>query len=221
MGLVKKNKLHNPQIVSDAPPVSITSNDIGRLWVDKITNTMSIAIGSKIDGSPELRNILDSNDLNDIDNNFYKGISEEFADITLQVSGDKHFDNGYDFFDDSIFLENSNQDLDDYYSFFYKEVADSTSIGYIRSISTIDGVKHIRAANGNDSYLYDDNTISHVKYSKIILTTKVKDIISITFDNKDILESGFELQSDKQTILIYADPEGFFINKRVKVKYII
>jgi len=81
MGIVKKNKLHNPQIITDAPPSTITESDIGRLWVDKTNNTISIALGNTTTGIPELRNLLDSNDLATIDGGYYRGISEEFADI--------------------------------------------------------------------------------------------------------------------------------------------
>jgi len=221
MGIIKKNKLHNPQIITDAPPATVTEADIGRLWVDKTNNTISIALGNTTTGNPELRNLMDSNDLALIDGGYYRGMREEFGDIVLQSNGDTHYDNGYDFFTDSTYLENTNQSYDDYYSYFYKEVPSTTSNGYLRSVSTFDGVKHVRTANGMDTYQYNSTQYNLVNYSKIILQNDAKDIISITFDNKDNLESGYELLNDKRTILIYADPEGFFINKRVKIKYII
>ena len=221
MGIVKKNKLHNPQIITDAPPTVVSEADIGRLWVDKATNTVSIAIGNKDTGIPELRNILDTTDLETIDGGYYRGIEEEFGIIELQTTGDAHFDAGYDFFTDSVYLENTNQTYDNFYSYYYKEVATTGSAGYIRTISTDSGVRHIRPAIGTDTYQYNSETKKLVNYSKIQLTADAKDIVSITFDNKDTLEAGFTLLDDNRTILIYADPEGFFINKTVKVRYLV
>jgi len=221
MGIVKKNKLHNPQIITDAPPASVTEADIGRLWVDKSNNTISIAIGNKNDGTPELRNILDTTDLELIDSGYYRGIDAEFADIVLQTSGDTHYDDGYDFFSDSTYLPNTNQAYDDFYAYYYKEVEDTDSEGYLRTISTDDGVKHIRMANGTDTLVIGDDTFNHVNYTKIILTKDIKGILDIKFDNKDVIDHGFTLLEDKRTILLYCDPEGFFIGKTVKVKYLI
>jgi len=217
----KKNKLYNPQIITDTIPSTVSDMDIGRIWVDKVSNTISIAVGNKDTGNPELRNILDTTDLETIDNGYYKGVSEEYATIEPQVDGDLHFDNGYDFFTDKVYLENATQEYDDFYSYYYKEVDDTSSAGYIRTISTDAGVKHVRLAIGTDTYKYNDDTKNLVNYSKIKLTNSAKDIVSITFDNKDTLEAGFTLLDDNKTILIYADPEGFFLNKTVKVKYFV
>jgi len=221
MGIVKKNKLHNPQIITDAPPASVTEADIGRLWVNKSNNTVSIAIGNKTDGTPELRNILDTTDLELIDSGYYRGIDEEHADIVLQEAGDTHFDSGYDFFTDPFYLSNATQDDDDFYSYYYNEVPETSSEGYLRTISTDDGVKHIRKANGEDTYQFDDTTYNQVNYTKITLNQDIKDIIEIKFTNKDTIDHGFILLDDKRTILIYSDPEGFFIGKSVKVKFLI
>ncbi len=221
MGIVKKNKLHNPQIITDAPPASVTEADIGRLWVDKTNNTVSIAIGNKNDGTPELRNILDTTDLDIIDGGYYKGIDEEFVTLVLQEAGNIHYDNGYDFFTDVVFLENTTQEYDDFYAYYYKEVEDTDSEGYLRTISTDDGVRHIRTAIGTDTYTYNSETYNLVNYTKLTLSQDVKDIVEIKFDNKDTLENGFILLDDNRTILIYADPEGFFAGKTVKVKYLL
>lgn len=217
----KKNKIHNPQFVTDAAPSTVQSEDIGRIWFDKTNHAIKLAITNKDTGNPELRNLLDSNNLVDIDNQYFKGTTEEYVNIVAQEAGDKHYDNGYDFFSDPIFIQHSTQETDDYYSYFYKEVPDTSSPGYARTISTDVGVKHVRPAYGSDTYQYNSTTYNLTNYSKIILTTPVKEIIDISFANKDILAAGFELLADKKTILIYADPDGFFINQTVKVKSLI
>ena len=221
MGLIKKNKIHNPQIITDAVPSTISDNDIGRLWIDKSNNTISIAIGNKDTGIPELRNILDTSNYTEMDLKYFTGVEEEMTQIVSQEVGDKHYDYGYDFFTDELYLKNTTQEIDDYYSYFYKEVPDTTSNGYLRTISTDNGVKHIRTANGKDTYIFNSVTYNLVNYSKINLNKPAKEIISISFDNKDQLTNGYELTQDKKTILIYADPDGAFINKNVKVKYLI
>ena len=220
MGIIKKNRIYNPQIITDSAPTTITSEDIGRLWVDKTTNIVSIAMPHKTTGAPELRNLLDNTDSLEMGSKYYSSIGEEFAEIELQVAGDEHYDFGYDFFTDVVFLENTNQEFDDFYSYYYKEVPETTSNGYIRTISTDDGVKHIRMANGNDTYTYNSTEYNLVNYTKIILSKEIKDIIEIKFDNKDVLVYGYKLLNDKKTILIYVDPEGFFIGKTVRVKYL-
>lgn len=221
MGLNKKNKLHNPQIVSETPPTSVTTSDVGRLWVDPLNNNLVMAMGNKIDGTPELRSLLDTTDYQDIDDVYYKGVGEEFVDIILQISGDLHYDSGYDFFMDTVYLENSDQTSDDFYAYYYKEVADTNSEGYLRTISTDAGAKDIRLAVGTDTYVYDTVTYNLVNYTKLVLAQEVKDIIEIKFGNKDTIEKGFILLEDKRTILLYSDPEGFFIGKTVKVKYLL
>ena len=221
MGLVKKNKLHNPQIITDNIPTTITSDDIGRLWLDKTSNTLSIAVGNKTTGRPEVRELLDSSNLESIDSKYFSDIIQESAIIVPQVPGDTHYDNGYDFFSDPIFLKNTNQVYDDFYAYYYKEVEDTGSAGYLRTISTDSGVRHIRAATGSDVYTFNSTQYKLVNYSKIVLTADTKAIVSIIFDNKDELTNGYILSDDKRTILIYADPEGFFLNKTVKVKYLI
>jgi len=218
---IKKNKLHNPQIITEQPPEEIVEKDIGRIWIDKTNNNMRIALNSKVDGTPELRNMLDTNDLLDIDKTFYKGVSTELATIVLQENGDSHYDNGYDFFNDSTFLNHSTQEYDDYYAYFYKEVEDTDSPGYLRSIATDDGTKHIRIALGDDTYEYDNDTYNLVNYSKIVLQNKIKDIIDITFSNKDSIQHGYTLLDDNQTILIYIDPEGLMVGEQVTIKYLI
>ena len=220
MGIIKKNKIHNPQIITDTAPTTITADDIGRLWVDKTTNTVSIAMHHKTTGAPELRNFLDSTDTIEIGNKYYSSISEEFATIELQVAGDEQYDFGYDFFTDAVFLENTNQAYDDFYSYYYKEVPETTSNGYIRTLSTSNGIKHVRRANGHDTYTYNSAQYNLVNYTKITLAQEIKDIIEIKFYNKDVLENGYKLLDDKKTILIYADPEGFFVGQTVKVKYL-
>lgn len=221
MGIVKKNKLHNPQIITDAPPSSVTEFDIGRIWIDKTNNTVSVAIGNKTTGAPELRNLLDSSDLVQIDQVYYSGIGEEFALIEPQTAGDSHYDNGYDFFTDSVYLQNNNQVYDDFYSYYYKEVPATSSNGYLRTISTDFGVKHIRPAVGTDSYIFESITYNLIKYTKIILSREIKTVLEIKFDNKDTIDHGFSLLSDNKTILLFCDPEGFFNGKTVKVKYLI
>jgi len=221
MGIVKKNKLHNPQIITDAPPATVTEADIGRLWVDTANNSISIALGNTDTGAPELRNLLDSNDLALIDDGFYRGMSEEVATIVLQTQGDTHFDNGYDFFSDSTYLKNATQAYDDFYAYYYREVPNTNSLGYVRTISTDDGVRHIRNANGSDTYDFNSVTTNHVNYTKINLSKTIKGVLEIKFDNKDVIDHGFTLLPDKQTILLYCDPEGFFKGKTVKIKYLI
>lgn len=221
MDIIKKNKIHNPQIVTSPTPENVSENDLGRIWVDGVSNTFKIAIRNKDTGIPELRNFLDTTDRDEIDRNYFKGLTEELKTVELQGAGDKHFDEGYDFFSDPIFLENSTQDHHDYYSFFYMEVDNSSSVGYLRSISTVEGIKHIRNAVGTDSYVYDTQTLPLVKYTKIVLDVPAKEIVDIVFENKDSLVLGYVLAEDKRTILIYSDPEGFYNNKQVMVKYLI
>lgn len=218
---IKKNKIHNPQLVTDAIPTSVSQDDLGRMWIDTEHDGIYIAIKNKFTGVPELRSMLDSSTMVAIDGAYFSGIDYEYSEIVAQTSGDKHYDVGYDFFNDPIYIENSTQADDDHYSFYYIEVTDVTSPGYVRSISTENGIKHIRAAIGTDTYEYMTLTYNLVNYSKIVLANPVKEIIDIKFENKDALETGFELMNDKQTILIYADPEGFFLNKIVKIRYVI
>lgn len=221
MGLIKKNKIHNPQIITDPAPSTVSEEDIGRLWVDTTSNTLKIAVRNKSNGVPELRNLLDNTDLGAIDGGFFKGISEEIKTVGLQSAGDLHFDNGYDFFSDYIFLSNTTQTYDDYYSFFYIEVPDTSDSRYLRTISTDQGVKHIRKAIGTDLYQYNSTSYNVVKYTKIILDNVAKEIVDIKFENKDSLIVGYTLENDGKTILIYSDPDGFFNGKKVIVKYLI
>ena len=221
MGIVKKNKIHNPQIITDSAPETVGPEDLGRLWVDTNSNSIKIAIRNKETDVPELRNLLDNTDLVDIDGDFFKGINEELQTVELQVSGDMNYNNGYDFFTDEIYLENATQEHDDHYSFFYIELPDTDSPTYIRTISTDSGVRHIRKATGGDTYLYESQTTPVVKYTKIVLDAPAKEIIDIKFENKDSLVTGYSLSDDNQTIFIYSDPDGFYNNKQVMVKYLI
>lgn len=156
-----------------------------------------------------------------VDNASSINIKNSVDVILPQVNGDIHYDSGYDFFADDIFNENITQDIADYYSFFYIEVPTTDSFGYLRTISTNEGDKHVRPAIGSDNYVYNSETKKVVNYSKIIMPFEIKAVIELKFENNDVVDRGFELQDDKQTILIYGDPEGFFINKKVKVRYII
>lgn len=221
MGVVKKNKIHNPQIITDVVPQTVGPEDIGRLWVDAPSNSIKIAVNNKETGQPELRDLLDTTNLEAIDGEFFKGIREEVQTVSLQVSGDKHFDNGYDFFSDEVYLANSTQNDDDFYSFFYVEVPDTNANNYLRTISTASGTKHIRMANGLDTYSYESTDHKIVRYTKITLDNEAKEIVDIKFPNKDSLILGYELAEDNKTILIYSDPDGFFNNKKVIVKYLI
>jgi len=221
MSVIKKNKIHNPQLITSAPPSSVGENDIGRLWVDLETDSIKIALRNKGSGMTELRDLLDTDNMSQMNNTYFKGIRNELKNVELQKSGDEHFDNGYDFFSDPIYLENSTQNYDNYYSYFYIEVQETTDPLYLRSISTDVGVKHIRRANGLDSYSYQSQMKPHVQYTKIVLDIPAKEIIDIIFDNKDSLTVGYKLTADKKTILIYSDPDGFFNNKQVLVKYLI
>ena len=218
---MKKNKLHNPQIVPSPIPETISDTDIGRIWVDKVTHKFKIALFDSEQQTPIIRDFLDDSHITQFDNKYYTSIEEGYFQIVAQVSGDKHFDNGYDFFNDTDFLNNASQDTQDYFSYFYREVSSTSDNGYLRTISTTDGSKHIRTATGNDIITIDGVDESHVKYSKINLGKKVKSIVSIMFQNKDELVSGFELNDEKDTILIYADPDGVIIGKTVKIKYIV
>ena len=221
MGIVKKNKIHNPQIITDPAPDVVTVEDLGRLWVDTNSNTIKIAVRNKDTGTPELRNLLDNTDLIGIDDNYFKGINEELQMVQLQVSGDFNYDYGYDFFSDENYLTNTTQEFDDYYSFFYLEVPDTSHISYLRTISTDSGVRHIRKATGGDRYLYNGEQTPIVKYTKIVLNNDAKEIVDIIFDNKDALVSGYNLADDNRTIYIYSDPDGFYNGKQVSVKYLI
>jgi len=221
MGLIKKNKIHNPQFLTAPAPKSVTEEDLGRVWVDGDTKAFKIAIRNKDTDLPELRNFLDTTDRAEIDETYFKGIKEELQTVELQVEGDEHYDNGYDFFTDPIYLENTTQEYDDYYAFFYMAVVDTTAAGYLRSISTDDGIKHVRKAVGTDGYVYDDQTLPVVKYTKIVLDAPAKEIVDIKFENKDSLTIGYTLTEDKQSILLYSDPDGFYNNKQVMVKYLI
>lgn len=226
---IKKNKIHNPQIITDPVPTEIRAEDIGRLWVDHTQNKIVVAVPNG-DGGAKAKMLLDDENATEIIANvadkvaqsYFIDIRDQYATIIAQTNGDTHYDSGYDFFGDVDFLNSMTQDQEDYYSFFYIEVPSTTSSGYLRTISTVDGSKHIRKAIGADNYVYNSQNQKVVNYSKILLAAPVKDVVEIKFENKDVLEEvGYELQEDKQTILIYGDPEGFFINKQVKVKYVI
>lgn len=224
MSDIKKNKIHNPQFITEEVPVSITDSDVGRLWVDKANK--KLIIGLTDDGEAGvLTDVMTGIDKtvmeNDISNTYFSGLSDVYATIVLQVNGDTHYDQGYDFFSDTSFIGNSTQEIDDYYSFFYIEVPTIESSGYLRTVSTSEGDKHIRNAIGSDNYIYNSQTKKIVNYSKINLPFVVKAVVELKFENKDIVDQGFVLHSDKQTILIYGDPEGFFVNKKVKVRYML
>lgn len=213
-----KNRIFNPQFVTDAPPETVEEKDLGRMWVDIESKKMKIALPGS-DGY-ELRNFLDTDDRLEMDDTYHKEIKTKILEIIPQQEGDKHFDNGYDFFSDEVFLANADNETQEYYSYYYKEVPDTSSDGYVRSISTIDGVKHIRTANGKDTYELNGVVTQLVKYSKIDLGSEIKGVFDISFvDTKDVLEAGFELSDDKKSVLIFADPDGFFIGKKVKIRY--
>lgn len=223
MAELKKNKIHNPQFISDKVPESITKDDVGRIWVDNISKRFVIGV----QGEPNqgrLVGLLTDDDKNEIKNNVANNYFSEIADVNVtiekQIEGDVHFDKGYDFFSDDVFMKNATQELMDYYSFFYLEVENTNSINYIRTILTDSGEKHIRCATGHDSYSFNNQIFQIVNYSKIVLPTKVKGIIEIKFDNKDTLEYGFTLSLDMKTILIFGDPDGLFLNQTVKVRYV-
>jgi len=227
----KKNKIHNPQIVTDSVPDTITSVDFGRMWADKTSKKIVIALTDE-NNQGVLTGLITEIDKSEIQNSistiqtimtdtYFSAVGDVYATVVEQVNGDTHYDSGYDFFSDANYTENTNQAIDDYYSFFYVEVPDTISSGYLRTIETTEGPKHIRPAIGSDNYVYNNQAQKVVRYSKITLPFTVKEVVEIKFDNKDIIEQGFDLQSDKQTVLIYGDPEGFFINKRVKVRYLI
>jgi hypothetical protein len=218
MAIINKNKIHNPQIVSDGIPENISNDDIGRIW--NTGNSFKIALTNE-NKELKIKEMLNDDHLEMIDNKYFKEIKEKICVIESQDENDKHYQKGYDFFNDDIFLKNASQEIQDYYSFYYIEVADSSSPGYIRSVSTSDGVKYVRCAIGGDTYTWEGNDYNVVNYSKIKLDEEIKEVVSIIFDNKDILENGYELSEDKKSILIYAEPDGYFIGKQVKVKYLI
>jgi hypothetical protein len=224
MGTVRKNKIHNPQLVTENVPGTVAAEDFGRMWVDKASNKLYLAV-KDTEGNPTKVSMFDSVEKTafqeEIDQSYYKSIGDEYATIVAQTNGDKHYDFGFDFYSDVIFTQDLTQEQEDFYSWFYLEVVSTNDAGYLRTISTTEGDKHIRAAKGSDNYTYNSNSYKVVNYSKIILSQPVKSIVEIKFDNKDILEQGFELLSDGQTILIYCDPEGFFLNKTVKVRYLV
>lgn len=232
MSDIRRNKIHNPQFITDSVPETITESDIGRLWVDNVNKKLVIGIPGEEANSCVLTGLITDDDKSAIESSisdiqstvnvtYFSNILDTYATIEPQVNGDKHYDEGYDFFSDDNYTENSTQELDDYYSFFYIEVESTESNGYLRTISTDQGDKHIRTAIGADNYVYETQSKKVVNYSKIIMPFEIKGVIELKFDNKDIVEQGFELKEDKQTILIYGDPEGFFLNKRVKVRYLI
>lgn len=218
---IKKNKIHNPQLVTDLVPSTVTEEDLGRMWIDTEHDGIYVAIKNKFTGVPELRSMLDSSTMTAIDGAYFSDIVYEYSLIIPQEAGDKHYELGYDFFNDAIYIENATQENDDFYAFYYIEVSSTDAPNYIRSISTESGIKHVRAANGYDTYDYMSVTYPLTNYSKIVLNSPIKAVVDIKFENKDVLETGFELLNDKRTILIYADPEGFFINSLVKVRCVI
>lgn len=224
MGTIKKNKIHNPQFITGNLPDIVKSEDFGRVWLDKTSNKLYLAVKDS-GGNPTTVSMMDSIAKNELETQisqqYYKGIGDEYQTIVAQTNGDKHYDQGYDFFNDVVFNNSLTQEQADYYSFFYLELSSTSDAGYLRTITTTEGNKHIRPAIGSDNYTYNSKLEKVVNYSKIVLSQPVKSIVEIKFDNKDILEHGFELLSDGQTILIYCDPEGFFINKTVKVRYLI
>lgn len=221
MAFDKKTKIHNPQIVTEVPPQTVSDSDIGRIWLNPNNKTISIALWNKQSGLPELRELLDSADIPDLNSTFINAIIDENVTIIPQTIGDLHFDNGYDFFSDSIFLENASQPEIYFYSFFYKLVDSPESDGYVRSISTSDGVKHVRNIYGTERYVYNSNEYNITNYSKINLSQPVKGVLDIIFDNNDVLQSGYVLSNDKKTIYIFCDPSGTFINKEVKIRYMV
>jgi len=182
-----------------------------------ITSTVS---NMQSDIQSQIQNDIQDNIDEIVDNASSITINNSVETIIPQVNGDKHYDYGYDFFTDELFLGNINQSIADYYSFFYVEVMSTNSNGYLRTISTDEGDKHVRLAIGSDNYIYNNSTKKVVNYSKIVMPFEIRGVIELKFDNNDVVDRGFELQEDNQTILIYGDPEGFFLNKKVKVKYI-
>jgi len=217
----RKNKIYNLQFVTDDIPKNITSDDVGRLWIDKNKKKIVVGLVDEHDNSLTTCLLTDFDRVEIVSNAakiYFSEVIDIQATILPQEISNVHFENGYDFFSDELFLTNADQSLNDYYSFFYLEVPSTTSKGYVRTINTVNGETHIRCATGYDVYMYDGNEEQIVNYSKIILPRTVKSIVEIRFENKDIMEKGFFLHSDKKTIFIFGDPEGFFLNSKVKVK---
>jgi hypothetical protein len=221
MAELKKNKIHNPQFVSDDVPDNISSHDIGRLWLDKTNKRFVVGLPND-SGHGHTLGLLTELDKDNITQNtantFFSEILDFYCFVEPQITGDKHFDVGYDFFTDIDFIENATQELADYYSFFYLEVESVNSLGYVRTIQTLSGNKFVRLANGTDTYIYNSQPRTVVNYSKVSLPQTVKAVLELKFDNKDVVDRGFILGSDNKTILIYGDPDGFFIDRHIKVK---
>jgi len=216
---INKNKIHNPQLITDEIPNELSTSDLGRLWINKKQNTISIAVLNN--ETVQLNSLMHQDDMTKISNTFYSGVETIFGDIISQEENDPHFESGYDFFSDNIFKELSDDDTDFYYSYFYKEVSGTDDPLYIRSISTVDGVKHIRKVIGTDVVLYDEVEYNHIHYSKIILPYNVKEVVSIMLSNNDEIDTGYILNDEKTIIYLYLDPEGYFIGQRVKIKVLV
>lgn len=245
--VIKKNRIHNPQIVSDQIPTALTVSDIGRLWFDR--NTKVFAIGSvdtngnyvaktildssshqtlaetdslrlvgsiltleKADGTTEtvdLSTIIDASTV--IDPNYLhisvtdSSVSDgthtfstlsQTVTVSAQASGDKHFDQGYDFLNNGF--------IDNYYVSFYDQDSEAYTV-------EIGGGVRLKPKTG-------------LGYSKITFTNSksiasLNSISEIKFSNGDVLRSGFELSPDGRSLFVYCDPEGHYVGKKVTVRF--
>ncbi len=245
--VIKKNRIHNPQIVSDQIPTVLTVSDIGRLWFD--SNTKVFAIGSvdtngnyvaktildssshqtladtdslrlvgtiltleKADGTTEtvdLESILDPNLVIDPEyahisvtntsvsdgTNTFSTLSQTLT-VATQATGDKHFDEGYDFLNNGF--------VDNYYVTFYEQdnVTYTVEIGGGVKLKPKTGLGYSKITFANSKSISSVNSISEIRFS-----------------NGDILRSGFELSNDGRTLFVYCDPEGHYVGKKVTVRF--
>ena len=245
--VIKKNRIHNPQIVSDQIPNVLTVSDIGRLWFD--SNTKVFAIGSvDTNGNYVAKTILDSTShqtLADADSLRLTGTiltlekadgTTETADLATIIDVATVIDPNY------AHISVTNTSVSDGTNTF------STLSQTLTVAEQVMGDKHFDQGydflnNGFvDNYyvsFYEldsfDYTIeigigfklkpkTGLGYSKITFENSktiasVNSISEIRFSNGDVLRSGFELSPDGRSLFVYCDPEGHYVGKKVTVRF--
>lgn len=234
---IKTNRIHNPQIISDPIPQTITSADVGRIWLDSDTKTLSIG-GVDQNGNFVVKTILDSsstqslaknNSLTFVNNqliltksdnstetidlsvfttmaeiesyvsslNLQNEIIEQTVNVVSQTSGDLHYDQGYDFLNNGY--------VDDYYVNFYIQENEAFTV------TLGDGTK-VKPKTG-------------LSFSKITLLNSktistISNIKELSFNNGDVLKTGFALSPTGSSVLLYCDPTGKYIGKQATIKFI-
>ena len=245
--VIKKNRIHNPQIVSDQIPTVLTVSDIGRLWFD--SGTKVLAIGSvdgqgnyvaktlidsgssqtlaetnslslsgniltleKADGTTEtvdLSTLIDPDTVVDANYSHISVTGTSVSDgtntfstltqtvtVTAQVSGDKHFNDGYDFLNNGY--------IDEYYVNFY----DVNNTTY--TVEIAGGVK-LKPKTGLG--------FSKITFTNSKIIQNLNQISEIRFRNGDVLRSGFELSNDGRSLFVYCDPQSLYVGKQVTIRF--